>query len=70
VVIAARDEAETIGFQLEAVLAQEHPAPWEVIVADNGSTDGTQELVQRLAAGDFAPAAPGRVRTAGHPLHP
>ena len=51
-VIAARDEADVIGFQLEAVLAQEHSAPWEVIVADNGSRDGTQALVERMASGD------------------
>jgi GT2 family glycosyltransferase len=32
--------------QLEALAAQRSSEPWEVIVADNGSTDGTLEMVQ------------------------
>lgn len=52
VIIAARNEAGTLPAQLEAVLAQECGEPWEVIVADNGSTDGTQDVVRALAARD------------------
>jgi glycosyltransferase involved in cell wall biosynthesis len=52
VVIAARNEAAVLPAQLEAVLAQECDAPWEVIVADNGSTDRTQDVVRAHAARD------------------
>ena len=40
------DGAPWIGQQLDALAAQrDAPASWEVVVADNGSTDGTQEIV-------------------------
>jgi glycosyltransferase involved in cell wall biosynthesis len=52
VIIAARNEAGVIRSQLEAVLAQACPVPFEVLVADNGSTDGTAAVVRSLAAGD------------------
>lgn len=45
VVIPVRDGATTIGQQLEALAAQTYDEPWEVVVADNGSTDGTADVV-------------------------
>jgi hypothetical protein len=45
VVIPAYDAEETLPTQLEALLAQRPAWPWEVLVCDNGSTDGTAELV-------------------------
>jgi glycosyltransferase involved in cell wall biosynthesis len=41
VVVPALNAAATIGTQLDALAAQEWSEPWEVLVVDNGSTDGT-----------------------------
>ena len=49
VVIPARDAATTIDAQLAALAAQDHPGPITVIVADNGSVDGTGARVEAWA---------------------
>ncbi len=49
VVIPAYNAVDSIGEQLEALLGQGWSGTWEVVVADNGSTDGTVALVDRLA---------------------
>lgn len=41
-----KDGADTIGRQLNALEAQEATVPWEVVIADNGSMDGTREVVR------------------------
>lgn len=44
-VIPALDVRDVIGRQLDALAGQDFTRPWEVCVADNGSTDGTAEHV-------------------------
>lgn len=46
VVIPCRDGAGVLAKQLDAVLAQETSTEFEIVVADNGSTDGTADLVR------------------------
>jgi len=63
ILIPARDEAANIGACLEAALAQQGVAI-EVVVMDDGSTDGTPDIVRAIAARDprvrlvAAPALP------------
>lgn len=47
VLLPTRNGAATIGAQLEALAGQETTAGWELVVADNGSSDGTLEIVER-----------------------
>ena len=51
VVIPAFDAAGTLSAQLDALAAQDAELDWEVVVADNGSTDATPALVRARAAG-------------------
>ncbi|MGP4085852.1 glycosyltransferase [Streptomyces sp. KR55] len=49
VVVPARDEAEVLPAGLPSLLAQDYPGRAEVILVDDGSTDGTGELARALA---------------------
>ncbi|MFF5973248.1 glycosyltransferase [Streptomyces sp. NPDC012769] len=49
VVVPARDEAEVLPVSLPSLLAQDYPGPAEVILVDDGSTDGTGRLAEELA---------------------
>jgi glycosyltransferase involved in cell wall biosynthesis len=46
VVVPCWNAVNTIAVQLDALCHQQWRGGWEVIVADNGSTDGTQQLVE------------------------
>ncbi len=46
VVIPCRNGARTIAGQLEALARQNWSGSWEVVVSDNGSTDGTVAVVE------------------------
>jgi GT2 family glycosyltransferase len=47
VVIPVCNAASTLSEQLDALTSQTYVGAWEVIVADNGSMDGSQEIVGR-----------------------
>ena len=50
VIVATRNRRESLRQFLEALRVLSDPPAWELIVANNGSTDGTQSLFARLAA--------------------
>jgi glycosyltransferase involved in cell wall biosynthesis len=50
VVVPARNAAATIGRTLEALAAQQLEGPYEIVVADDGSDDGTAEIAERAGA--------------------
>jgi glycosyltransferase involved in cell wall biosynthesis len=63
--MATYQGARFIGEQLDSIAAQSRP-PDELIVGDDGSTDGTLEIVERFAAGaKFAVKAHANARTLG-----
>lgn len=60
IILPAWNAAATIADTLRSITAQTFP-DWEAIVVDDGSTDGSRELVARLAQDD------PRIRPATHP---
>ncbi|UQW99901.1 glycosyltransferase [Streptomyces sp. RerS4] len=65
IVVPARDEAEVLPRSLPSLLAQDYPGEAEVVLVDDGSTDGTGELAVRLAA--EYPGLPLTVVSPGEP---
>ena len=50
VIIPCYNAADTLAEQLEALTNQQWSEPWEIIVADNGSTDESLAIVERYRA--------------------
>jgi hopene-associated glycosyltransferase HpnB len=65
-VIPARDEAEAIGPALTSLFAQDYPGALQVIVVDDGSSDGTAVVAR--AAAEAAGALERLTVVAGAPL--
>jgi len=62
--VPARDESEMIGAAVTALLTQDYPGPFQVVLIDDHSSDGTAALARRAAA---AAGPPGRFRTVSAP---
>jgi glycosyltransferase involved in cell wall biosynthesis len=52
VILPVRNGAATIGRQLDALRIQQFDGIWEILIADNGSTDETAAIVREHAAID------------------
>lgn len=48
VVLACRNAEATLAAQLEALARQAYDEPWELLLVDNGSTDGTLAVAERF----------------------
>jgi poly-beta-1,6-N-acetyl-D-glucosamine synthase len=55
VLIAARNEADRIQETIAYVAGQDYPGPIEVLVVDNGSTDGTRTVAEAFGAATGQP---------------
>ncbi len=69
VLVPARDEAEVIGEAVAALLAQDYPGPFQVVLIDDHSSDGTAALAER-AARDATGNTPGRFQAIAAPELP
>lgn len=54
IVVPARNEAAMLPATLPALLAQDYPGEWGVMLVDDRSDDGTDEVARRLASGTGA----------------
>ena len=65
VVVAAYNAEETLAEQLDALAAQEVEVPWEVVVCDNRSTDGTAAMARSYAGRLDIRVVPATERASG-----
>ncbi|WP_326552743.1 glycosyltransferase [Micromonospora sp. NBC_01813] len=52
ILLPLRDEADRVTPCLRALLAQRHLTDWEIVVLDDGSTDGTADVVRAVVGAD------------------
>jgi glycosyltransferase involved in cell wall biosynthesis len=50
IILCVRNGAERVRFQLETLERQSWDAPWDVVLVDNASTDGTGNVLRNFAA--------------------
>lgn len=60
-VMPVLNEADYLEAAVASIVAQDYPGPWEIVLAVGPSTDGTDEIVARLAERD------DRIRTVRNP---
>ena len=65
VVLCSRNGERFLPVQLAAIREQQYPAAWEVVLIDDGSTDGTSELLRAAADRSVGEPRHRMVRTAG-----
>ena len=68
VIVPAYNEAANIAATVRSLVASDYPR-LEVIVVDDGSTDGTADIVERLRPARRPRDPPGQRRQAGRPQH-
>jgi hopene-associated glycosyltransferase HpnB len=49
-VVPARNEADNIARSITALLQQDYPGPWRIVLVDDDSSDATGEIARRAAA--------------------
>ena len=64
VIVPVYNRISTIGRCLSSILNQSY-IDWEVIVIDDGSTDGSVELISRYIQKKFEGGAENQINTAG-----
>lgn len=63
-VIPARDEADCIGTSVRSLLEQDYPGPFNIVVVDDDSSDGTGDVARE--AGRAAPGGRSLTVVSGH----
>lgn len=59
ILVRSGNDGAFIGATLRAIFAQESPLPFEVICCDDGSTDGTREIIASFSAATLLPRPEG-----------
>jgi len=65
ILVPARNESASLPQTLPALLAQDYPGPWQVVLVDDRSDDGTGELARRLGSPDRLSVVAGAELPAG-----